>query len=166
MPPINRLVRAASLLALVSKRLQEDGDVFFQEIDLSAAQLAIMRSLWERDGLTLGELSCCCCCAPPNVTGLVDRLEKKGLVKRCATPEDRRVTRVQLTEAGRTLAKPAERVGRKHLSTLAEALRPDELDALVQLLEKIYRRQTGEAAEAVLAALGGTEGSRNRPGAL
>ncbi len=153
-----RLARLMSLLSLVGRKLQEEGDGFLGEIGLSASQFFIMRGLWQQDRRTLSELSSQCCCAPPNITGLVDRLERKSLVERQPDPQDRRVIRVALTEAGRRLAQPAQALAHKHLGVLEEALTPEELDQLTRLLEKIYRRQAGEAAEAVLASLGGDEG--------
>ena len=155
-PP--RLARLMSLLSLVGRKLQEEGNGYLKDIGLSASQLAVMRGLWQGDRCTLGELSGQCCCAPPNITGLVDRLEKKGLVERLPDPGDRRVVRVVLTEAGRELTGPAQALAREHLGVLEEALTPRELAQLIKLLEKIYRRQAGEAAEAVLATLGGDEG--------
>ena len=53
------------------------------------------------------------------------------------------------------MAGPAQALAHEHLGILEEALTPEELDQLIELLEKIYRRQAGEAAEAVLATLGG-----------
>jgi DNA-binding MarR family transcriptional regulator len=40
-------------------------------------------------------------CDPSNITGIVDRLEEKGLVERSGDPSDRRVKRVGLTRSGR-----------------------------------------------------------------
>ncbi|MGE5527702.1 MAG: MarR family winged helix-turn-helix transcriptional regulator [Patescibacteria group bacterium] len=83
----------------------------------------------------------------------MDRLEQKGLVQRVPDPDDRRVTRVTLTAAGWQISKPARDLAHKHLGVLEEALSDAELELLTGLLEKIYRRQAGEAAEATLAAL-------------
>jgi DNA-binding MarR family transcriptional regulator len=41
-------------------------------------------------------------CDPSNITGIVDRLEARGLVKRSTDPSDRRIKRVLLTRTGRT----------------------------------------------------------------
>ena len=40
----------------------------------------------------------------PGLSGLVDRVERKGLVRRVPSPDDRRAVRVQLTKAGTRLA--------------------------------------------------------------
>src|SRR3546814_5139736 len=54
----------------------------------------------EKDGLRLGELSKRTMVTNGNVTGLVERLEADGLVKRVTPDRDRRVTVAQLTPAG------------------------------------------------------------------
>jgi DNA-binding MarR family transcriptional regulator len=59
------------------------------------------------------ELASVLACDNSNVTGLVDRLEARGLVARHANPDDRRVKRVALTTAGgRLRGQLLERVGR------------------------------------------------------
>jgi DNA-binding MarR family transcriptional regulator len=61
----------------------------------------------------MNELAAVLACDSSNVTGLVDRLEARGLVARQPSPEDRRVKRVVLTPAGARLrAELLDRVGR------------------------------------------------------
>ncbi|GAA4525720.1 MarR family winged helix-turn-helix transcriptional regulator [Amycolatopsis samaneae] len=62
------------------------------------AQLLTMVETGER---THGELASLLYCDKTNVTGLVDRLERRGLVRREPDARDRRVLRVFLTERGR-----------------------------------------------------------------
>jgi DNA-binding MarR family transcriptional regulator len=82
---------------------------------------------------------------PAVVTGIVDRLEKRGYVQRRADTEDRRVVRLALTEAGRAqslavqqqlVAKIAARLGAYPSEQVAELLRGLALlDRLLQDLE-------------------------------
>jgi len=53
------------------------------------------------DGLRMGELSKRMMVTGGNVTGIVDQLEKEGLVERVADPQDKRAFVVRLTKAGR-----------------------------------------------------------------
>jgi DNA-binding MarR family transcriptional regulator len=64
------------------------------------AQLLCMIESRER---THGDLASLLHCDKTNITGLVDRLERRQLVRRQLDPEDRRVTRVILTDQGATL---------------------------------------------------------------
>jgi len=143
---------AHALLVVIGKRLERSADTFFKEIDLSAAQFDIMRFLWRQDHLTLGELSQFCGCAPANITGLVDRLEKKGLLERSPDPHDRRVARIALTEEGQKLREPTARIVEKYFA-IFQVLEPEDLRVLVELLKKFYRRLEGQGADAFLEML-------------
>lgn len=56
----------------------------------------------------MGELAGAMRCDASNVTGIVDRLEKRGLVERRVDPDDRRVKRLAVTPAGRALRRRFE----------------------------------------------------------
>jgi DNA-binding MarR family transcriptional regulator len=72
-----------------------------------------------------------------SVSGLIDRAERRGLVKRVAAPEDGRAVRVSATALGRRIMTEVERdVGRK-LSSLAQTLNPREQTQLSRLSSKI-----------------------------
>ncbi len=61
-------------------------------------------------GMTMRELAVELSCDASNVTGIVDRLEERGLLVRTVSPEDRRVKRAVLTSEGKALLKRVERV--------------------------------------------------------
>lgn len=71
------------------------------EFDLSASQAKALHHL--REPRTMGELAEMLCCDASNVTGIVDRLEARGVVERQVVPGDRRVKRIALTDLGRTV---------------------------------------------------------------
>lgn len=78
--------------------------VFFAQWDLSPSQFNVLNLLrGNPSGVSQIELSRDLIMHRSNVTGLVDRLETRGLVKRTADPKDRRVYRVVLTTAGNAL---------------------------------------------------------------
>jgi Transcriptional regulators len=74
------------------------------EFGATLPQFDLMAQLYrEKDGLRLGELSKRTMVTNGNVTGLVERLETDGLVRRVTPDRDRRVTVAQLTPAGAKL---------------------------------------------------------------
>jgi DNA-binding MarR family transcriptional regulator len=84
----------------------------------------------------MGELADVLECDPSNVTGIVDRLEDKGLVERRTADHDRRAKTVAVTTAGQKLARRL----RAELATLPPAvdgLAATEQAALVRLLGRI-----------------------------
>jgi MarR family transcriptional regulator, organic hydroperoxide resistance regulator len=81
------------------------------ELDLHPAQAGALLQL--ESPLPMRDLAALLGCDNSNVTGLVDRLEARGLVARQASEEDRRVRHIVLTPAGRRLRERLlQRVGR------------------------------------------------------
>ncbi len=69
---------------------------------LSAAKLGVLRELcYASEPVPLGQLAARLACAKSNVTQLVDRLEREGLVRRLPHADDRRCIRAAITEEGR-----------------------------------------------------------------
>jgi len=72
-------------------------------LELSPAQCHVLRLLEPDKPIPMRQLADGLCCDASNVTGLVDRLESKGLVRRTASDEDRRVKVIELTPKGARL---------------------------------------------------------------
>lgn len=91
------------------------------------------------EGISFRELSRELLVTAGNLTGIVDRLEREGLVVRSPAPNDRRSFLLHLTDDGRALAK---RLIAKHKKDLEEAmgvLSEQELTQLRDLLEKLQQ---------------------------
>jgi DNA-binding MarR family transcriptional regulator len=69
-------------------------------LDLSPIQCHVLHLIEPERPLPMSRLAATLSCDASNVTGLVDRLEARGLVRRVPSPADRRVKVVQLTPAG------------------------------------------------------------------
>jgi MarR family 2-MHQ and catechol resistance regulon transcriptional repressor len=79
---------------------------------------------------------------PADVTGIIDRLEHKGLIKRTVRPKDRRATIIELTPEGKAVQ---ERVATKYGEFMKKALQAfttDEQEALRYLLEKLQQEMS------------------------
>lgn len=76
-------------------------------------------------------------CDASNVTGIVDRLEARGLVRREANPADRRVKRVALTEEGEETVR---RIRADLMSGLTglESLGEEDRRSFRRLLEEVF----------------------------
>src|ERR1700733_4424193 len=72
------------------------------EFDLSSAQGEFLCTLEPQDPAPMVSLARSLHCHDSNVTGLVDRLEQRGLIERLSNPKDRRVKLIALTKAGET----------------------------------------------------------------
>jgi DNA-binding MarR family transcriptional regulator len=73
------------------------------EFDLSPIQCHVLHLIEPGRPLPMSRLADTLSCDASNVTGLVDRLESRGLVRRQPSPRDRRVKMLQLTATGARL---------------------------------------------------------------
>ena len=106
------------------------------ELDLHPAQAGALLQL--DSPLPMTELAVLLACDNSNVTGLIDRLEARGLVARQPSSQDRRVKHVVLTATGRRLReRMLARVGRPTRGF--ERLSPDEQRQLGDLLRQVIR---------------------------
>jgi MarR family transcriptional regulator, organic hydroperoxide resistance regulator len=71
-----------------------------QEFDLTPIQMGAVRTLAPDQPVPMSELAEALHCDASNVTGLVDRLEARGLAERQGADGDRRVKMIALTEEG------------------------------------------------------------------
>ena len=94
---IRKLMQAS---ALYSKELSK-------KYNVSAPQLATLRVLLLDGSMPASQIAKQIMVNSSTLTGVIDRLEQKGLVSRVRDDPDRRIIRVELTEAGRTLAETA-----------------------------------------------------------
>lgn len=94
---------------LISKIKQIQGRVFEKLLaehgisEFNGAQGRILFVLWERDSITISELSEKTGLAKTTLTAMLDRLEKMGHIKRTSDPADRRALKIVLTPKTREL---------------------------------------------------------------
>lgn len=79
--------------------------------------------------------------APSRIVGLVDSLERRGVLERRPNPDDRRAYELHLTDAGRALLGKVARIGAAHEAELSAPLDPDERRTLVRLLRRLAEAQ-------------------------
>lgn len=144
--------RYAALLQLLrtAEDLWNASRVFFARWELSPSQFNVLNLLRERpDGLSQADFSRLLVMHRSNATGLVDRLELRGLVRRTNDPADRRAYRVLLTPAGRRLVESIVPEYHAAAERVWEGVLPERAAALLEDL----RRLTQNAAAATGAPL-------------
>jgi DNA-binding MarR family transcriptional regulator len=106
------------------------------ELYLSPVQCHVLHLIEPGRPLPMSRLADTLSCDASNVTGLVDRLESRGLVRRQPSPDDRRVKVLQLTPTGSRLRAQLLRqmTGR---SLPLSRLSPDQQRTLVNILEAL-----------------------------
>jgi DNA-binding MarR family transcriptional regulator len=106
-----------------------------RELDLGITGRQAVTLWMARDPLAMRELAERLSCDPASATGIIDRLEAKGLVARVADPNDRRSKRVELTAEGRRLRRRIEQRVMRNRPSIA-GLDEQEKRQLKALLEK------------------------------
>lgn len=69
-------------------------------------------------------------------TGIIARMEKKGIVNRMRSPEDKRVVTIQLTDDGKTYFKKIMTEMFHYGSILLECCNPEDLQRLIQIIDR------------------------------
>lgn len=106
------------------------------ELELSPAQCQVLNQLEPGRPMPMGQLAGALSCDASNVTGLVDRLESRGLIERRPSEQDRRVKVLSLTPLGARLrAALLERMTAPPANL--ERLSAEERRALVKLLRRL-----------------------------
>jgi DNA-binding MarR family transcriptional regulator len=98
---------------------------------LSLVHLHVLAVLDEEGSVPMRALAESLDVSQASATGIVDRMEQRGLVERRRNDEDRRVIRVASTTAGRELLAGIAAQRRGHFATILDELTDDELAALL-----------------------------------
>ena len=93
------------------RRLMQAGYLYTKELNkkyqVSAPQLNCLLALYEKGPMPPSQIARLIMVKSSTVTGVIDRLEHKNLVRRTRNSPDRRVINIELTEAGAALAEHA-----------------------------------------------------------
>jgi DNA-binding MarR family transcriptional regulator len=132
---LHSLIRMWGLL----RQIQEP---YFAHFGISASQWGILRVLQRADNqgetsLPLTEVSRRLLIQPPSVTGVVNRLERQGLVKRSPSKLDLRVRHLSLTQKGRNLISRVLEGHAQRTESLFAGLQKQDQQTLLNLLRQL-----------------------------
>ncbi|MEV6947889.1 MarR family transcriptional regulator [Streptomyces sp. NPDC051172] len=131
--------RLMELLSVSLAAYYGDFTVAAASENLTASQGKTLNVL-RRGPASMSTLATTLTCDASNMTGIVDRLEKRGLVRREPSPSDRRVKNVLLTEEGEQVIDVIRGKMNKTLAGLSR-LSEQEQDTLYTLLERAFASQ-------------------------
>jgi MarR family transcriptional regulator, 2-MHQ and catechol-resistance regulon repressor len=79
-----------------------------------------------------------------NMTGIIDRMEREGLVRRVADPGDRRVTLIEMTDKAKTLMQTLTPAYDQHVTKMLDSILSEQEQAqMIQMLVKV-RQSLGD----------------------
>jgi DNA-binding MarR family transcriptional regulator len=123
------------------RRLMQAKELYTKELNkkysVSASQLNALLALYEYGPLAPSQIARYILVNSSTVTGIIDRLEMKGLAERKRISTDRRVITVELTQSGRKLAKNAPPPIQQKIVDGLRSLPQDEIEKIVVSLNTI-----------------------------
>jgi DNA-binding MarR family transcriptional regulator len=105
-----------------------------EDVKITIAQTGILALLKQNDGRTMTELSQILSIDNSTITGIVDRLEKAGFVKRNADPNDRRVSQIYITPEGIDEINKAIGILKRVNEEVKSGFFPEEIEAFKNVL--------------------------------
>jgi MarR family 2-MHQ and catechol resistance regulon transcriptional repressor len=130
----------------ILEAILEAGDVvnkyintYLNEFGLTATKFNTLQVLSDdpRGGVTQNQLGSKLTVTSPNITGVIDRLERDHLVTRETHPSDRRANLVRLTDEGQKMFEQAADLHALRTQQLVSTLNREERDTLARLLQKV-----------------------------
>lgn len=134
-----RYLRSIRLLAECYHAFEQISDAHVRTMGLTLAQFDIIATLGNTPGMSCKELGEKTLITKGTLTGVIDRLETKGLVKRSTNPDDRRCMIVQLTEKG---AAEFERVFAPHVQYCKQPFLDFEEQDFTALEQELLKLKT------------------------
>ncbi|MGZ3666419.1 MAG: MarR family winged helix-turn-helix transcriptional regulator [Ktedonobacterales bacterium] len=112
--------------------------------DVTLAQWGVLRHLWEHEGRSQVELQSLLRLEGATITGLLQRMERAGLVQRRPDPSDKRVQRVYLTDKGRALEPTVQHLAEDVNVRALAGFTADERDFLMRLLTRALQNMASD----------------------
>jgi DNA-binding MarR family transcriptional regulator len=136
--PIDELDRPVTArISRLSRRLRHQIDAVLDPFGLTGVQVGLLIRLDRSDGLVQADLGRRMAIEPATLTGIVQRLEREGWVRRSCDPDNRRLQRVWLTDKARETLPALQREQARHRRRVLSGLSAPELAQLESLLDRI-----------------------------
>jgi DNA-binding MarR family transcriptional regulator len=140
-------IEAMAALKMASHAISQLHERWAEKYGLSEGRMGVLFRLHRCGATPLGDLANDLGSTPRNITGLVDHLERDGLVERVPDTDDRRSVRANLTPAGRVRIESIWKEGIENQHHLAEGFSKEDLAQLrhlcLQLVENA-RKELGK----------------------
>lgn len=105
--------------------------------DITSEQFGLLYILSQKEGLYQSQIANLLVKDRPNITRMVDILEKKGFLRRAKDETNRRIMKLYITDEGRQKVEALEPLRHDFIKTISKDFTEDELEELFYLLKKI-----------------------------
>ena len=130
------------------RRIMRAMDVYSRQLSgshgLTGPQMLCLREIADQGPLTTGTLALAVALSPATLTGILDRLEMRGLVSRERRPEDKRRVLVSLTSVGQQMAQELPSPLQERFGSRLEGLTQEEQAVIRQALNTVAKMMEEE----------------------
>jgi len=131
----------------ISRLITYRHNLMLEEQGITFSQFKVLLSLWEKDSKTQNEILEDLLCKPSTLSGLINILEKKELVKRTVDIYDARIRRIGLTEKGKSLEHVSIGIIDELEAELSKDLTSSEKTNVIAILNRVKMGFEGELEE-------------------
>ncbi len=141
----------ADLIEATMFQLLTAGAEYWARVELTMPQLKVLLLLGQHGSAPVSWLAARMVVSPPNITGILDRLEQRGWVERTSDSQDRRVVRILLTDSGKQLLHDLAGAGVSHMRDSIGSLGDGTANSLRQGLSAFLETMAEQDATAEAA---------------
>ncbi|MBM7607880.1 MarR family transcriptional regulator [Ureibacillus composti] len=134
---IKQSLKLYIVLSRAHKAINEVTNQFFQQNGLNPTEFAVLELLYHKGRQPLQQIGNKILLASGSITYVVDKLEKRGFLKRVSCPSDRRITYAEITDEGTNFMNELFPEHENNLHELLSVLSSEEKDTAIELLKKL-----------------------------
>lgn len=125
------------VLSRASKVVSEEANKIIESYELNPTEFAVLELLHHKGRQPIQKIGQKILLRSGSMTYVVDKLEKKGLLERVFCTEDKRVTYMSITPAGKELIERIFPSHEKNIKKMMSALSKEEQETAIELLKKL-----------------------------
>jgi len=132
----------AIMIRIASVQFERHSQQYLAEYGLTFSQFAILKYLMLREGMPIRQVDIekFFVMTNPTVTGILNNLEKKDMIRRCPNPHDGRSKLIVMTEKARAFAPQVDAIREKINESFIQELTEEEKEQMRILLRKIISK--------------------------
>ena len=127
------------LMAQIVIKSRRNGERVLRPAGLTFSQFGLLLALKTRQGINQKELAAALDSDTTTIMVVCDSLEKKGYLKRSASPTDRRANHLEITESGKTILETAHPLIYEVFKPLLSAISEKEAEVILPVMERLTR---------------------------
>jgi DNA-binding MarR family transcriptional regulator len=134
---VNKVVAIVQLMKKLTGKIKHEIGCHFKELNLTGPQGMLIGTLFHHGEMKVSELSEKLGLSNSTVSGILDRLEKQGLVERIRSKDDRRVVYINVTDEFKKQSKKQFEEISQIIEQMINKATPEELDKILEGMETL-----------------------------